>query len=215
MTERENDPAQGAPELPPLPRYGFSINKAEHGMTWAVTPDPAGRLCLYSEVSAYLTAYRQARQAAPEALRGPASAVSPDVAGMLQQCIDALMECDRDGDYPLIENIREAVSLFAIDRLAASEAEAVKVEAVEKCCVNCLHYTKGADEWPCRGCGIESSDGPFDHWEPLRATPSKLPENAREWTDSESAAFRQGWAFGRTEGLRAAIAASPSSAGGA
>jgi len=41
--------------------------------------------------------------------------------------------------------------------------------------------------------------------------PSELPENAREWTDSESAAFRQGWAFGRNEGLR--VAASPAPAG--
>jgi hypothetical protein len=30
----------------------------------------------------------------------------------------------------------------------------------------------------------------------------KLPENAREWTDAESAAFRQGWSFGRKEGIR-------------
>lgn len=32
----------------------------------------------------------------------------------------------------------------------------------------------------------------------------KLPSNAREWTDSESAAFREGWGLGRKEGLRVA-----------
>jgi hypothetical protein len=49
---------------------------------------------------------------------------TPAEAMLMQQAVDALMECDRDGDYPLIAELNAA-----IDRLAALAA--IQVEPQE------------------------------------------------------------------------------------